>query len=86
LKRAGPKLGSKVIEEEDHCAPTGGIYVKFDMEDFYKNLSGKLQVGLKSGRNNGGFTHRFRRPSLSPATLNRHKSAVFERNAIRLLA
>jgi hypothetical protein len=52
LKRTRPKLGCKVIEEEEKeeeekeiiAAPTGGIYVKLDVEDFYKNLSGNSKL------------------------------------------
>jgi len=85
LKGQGPNWVMKSQKKKIIVAPIGGIYAEFDMEDFYKNLSGN-QVGLKSSRNIGGFTYRFRNPSLSPGTFNRHKSAVFERNDIRLLA
>jgi len=37
-------------------APTGRIFMKIEIWGFIENLSKKIQVSLKSGKNNGHFT------------------------------
>jgi hypothetical protein len=39
-----------------NAAPTGQISVKYDIGDFYENMSEKRQIWLKSGKNIGHFT------------------------------
>jgi hypothetical protein len=41
-----------------NLASTGQVLMKFDIRDFFKNLSEKIQVLLKSDKNNGYFTWR----------------------------
>jgi hypothetical protein len=42
----------------NNSAPTGRIFVKFDIREFFENLSNKNQVSLKSAKNNEYFKRR----------------------------
>jgi hypothetical protein len=56
---------------------------------WYWELSGKsvqkIQIWLNSGKNSGHFTYIPNYALLLPATLNRHKNALFDWHGIRLL-
>jgi len=40
----------------NNSAPTPTIFMKFEIRAFFEKLSRKIQVSLKSGKNNGYFT------------------------------
>jgi hypothetical protein len=40
----------------NNSAPTGRIFMKFDIRGFFENLFEIIQVSLKSDKNNGYFT------------------------------
>jgi len=66
--------------------PSARICVKFDIGDFYENLSRKSKFGYKPGEKLSDDLYDGRKYALLlPAKLHRHKSVLFERNGIRLL-
>jgi hypothetical protein len=65
--------------------PTGRIFVKFDIVDFYENLSKTSKFGYDRAKLLGTLHEDVSTFCLLSATLNRHKSAVFSQHGIRLL-
>jgi hypothetical protein len=66
-------------------APTGRISVKFRIGSLLRKYIEKIQIWLTLEENIWHFTRRPEFILLLPAKLNHHKSALFERNGMKML-